>query len=566
MLDADIRARYEAWRTHVKDAALQAELCAMQDNDALVEDAFYRDLAFGTGGLRGVIGAGANRMNIYTVARTTQGVARDIIKRFAPERRSVAISYDSRVQSDVFARVAAAVFAANGLRVHMYPCLMPTPCLSFAVRYLHCAAGVMVTASHNPSQYNGYKVYGSDGCQITTRAAEEILKEINDVDPFADVRWGDYEAALRSGQIVYMDEAVYDAYMAQVRAQLLLTNADRADKSGTIVYTPLNGTGLRPVLRALRESGFNSIIVVKEQEQPDGRFPTCPYPNPEMPQAMALGLQYAARHDAQLLLATDPDCDRVGVAVKDGQGGYTLLSGNQTGVLLLDYVCARRMALGRMPLHPVAVKTIVTTDMAARIAARYGVELREVLTGFKYIGEQIACLEAQGRAADYIFGFEESDGYLSGTYVRDKDGVNAALLICEMFAWYKAQGITLAERLEALYRQYGYCQNTLRSYTFEGAAGLAQMRQIMRGLRGETGCFAGLAVLECLDYLSGYNGLPPADMLKFRLEEGCALVIRPSGTEPKLKAYISVSAPDRAAAQEMTERLAKALDEKMRAP
>ena len=563
MLDADIRARYDSWLTHVKDADLLTQLNAMQGDDALIEDAFYRDLSFGTGGLRGVIGAGANRMNVYTVGRASQGLANYVIKRFAPARRSVAISYDSRLQSDVFARTAAAVFAANGLRVHLYSQLMPTPCLSYAVRSLGCAAGVMVTASHNPSQYNGYKVYGSDGCQITTQAAAEILAEINGVDPFADIRWGDYEAAVQAGQIQPISDSVYDGFIAAVRSQSLLAPTDQADKSSTIVYTPLNGTGLRPVQRALHESGFEHVMVVEEQALPDGRFPTCPYPNPEIPEAMALGLRDAARYQADLLLATDPDCDRVGIAVKDGQGGYTLLSGNQTGVLLLDYVCARRLALGRMPRHPVAVKTIVTTDMATRIAAHYGVEMREVLTGFKFIGEQIGLLEAQGRADDYIFGFEESYGYLSGAYVRDKDAVNAALLICEMFAWYKAQGVSLLERLEALYRQYGYYQNTLLSYTFEGAAGFENMQAIMRALRSEGMRFGGLSVLERLDFLPGRDGLPPADVIKFQLAGHCAVVVRPSGTEPKLKAYISVCADDRAAAQAMTGRLSETLNDRM---
>ena len=511
------------------------------------EDAFYRDLAFGTGGLRGVIGAGTNRMNIHTVRKASQGLADYVIKHFTAQDRRIAVSYDSRILSDEFARAAAGVFAANGIQALVYPQLMPTPCLSYAVRALRCAAGIMVTASHNPAKYNGYKVYGADGCQITTEAAAEILNEIGKLDVFSDIRTMDFEAGLREGSIAWIPDAVYDGFVAEVKRQSLLGGAD-VDKNVAIVYSPLNGTGLRPVLRTLRESGYTHVTVVKEQEQPDGHFPTCPYPNPEIREAMQLGLEYAARLNADLLLATDPDCDRCGIAVRTPAGEYQLLSGNETGMLLLDYVCSRRAALGIMPENPVLVKTIVTTDMAERIAAQYGVDTVNVLTGFKFIGETIGRLEAAGHPERYIFGFEESYGYLSGTYVRDKDAVNAAFLICEMFAWHRQRGISLLDRLNQLYDQYGYCLNTLHSYEFEGAAGFDKMQRIMASFRSGVTSIGGRRVEKLLDYAPGLDGLPPSDVLKFRLAGGASCVVRPSGTEPKLKIYISVSAPDRDAA------------------
>ncbi|MBQ8081187.1 MAG: phospho-sugar mutase [Clostridia bacterium] len=553
---------YERWLT-CAEPALIAELHELRNRPELIEDAFYRDLAFGTGGLRGVIGAGTNRMNVHTVAKASQGLSDYIRARFAPGDRSVAISYDSRIQSDVFARVSAEVFAANGLRVYIYPQLMPTPCLSFAVRALRCAAGIMVTASHNPAQYNGYKVYGPDGCQITTEAADEILAAIERLDIFDDVRRIPFDQALQKGMISWINEDIYIAFVNEVKAQTLLSDEDRIDRGVSIVYTPLNGTGLRPVLRTLKESGFTNITVVPEQEQPDGRFPTCPYPNPEIREAMELGIRTAKQMNADLLLATDPDCDRCGIAVKDGAGEYVLLTGNETGMLLLDYICRRRVALGKMPEHPVLVKTIVTIDLAEQITARYGVQTVNVLTGFKFIGETIGRLEAEGRRDDYIFGFEESYGYLSGTYVRDKDAVNAAFLICEMFAWYRQQGISLLEQLEQLYREYGYCLNTLHSFTFEGAAGFEKMQAIMAQLRSGLTVVGGRSVLETLDYAKGLDGLPPSDVLKFRLAGNASAVVRPSGTEPKLKIYISVSAADRADAQREEQKIADSLREKL---
>ncbi len=534
--------RYEYWLLHA-DPPVRAQLEAMRDKPAEIEDAFYRTLAFGTGGLRGVLGAGTNRMNVHTVAQASQGLADHVNAAFPPDRRSIAVSYDSRIQSEEFARTAAGVFAANGIRVHIYPQLMPTPCLSYAVRALGCAAGVMVTASHNPAKYNGYKVYGPDGCQITTEAAGAIQAAIERVDVFADVKRGDFDAALGDGRISWIGEEVYADFVAEVKRQTLLGPEDHVDRDIPIVYTPLNGTGLRPVLRTLRESGYTNVCVVPEQEQPDGHFPTCPYPNPEIREAMALGIGYAAKHRAELLIATDPDCDRCGIAVRGEDGEYTLLTGNETGLLLLEYICERRKALGTMPARPVRVKTIVTTDLAERIAAAYGVETVNVLTGFKFIGEVIGRLEQAGRASDYIFGLEESYGYLSGTYVRDKDAVNAAFLICEMFAWYHARGITLTEALKVIYRKYGYALNTLNSYTFEGSAGFERMQAIMARLRRLEGCIGGITVTETLDYSQGLDGLPKSDVLKYRLSDGSSVVVRPSGTEPKIKVYISAAAP-----------------------
>lgn len=559
-----LQKRYDVWVARAtEDEDLVQELARMKTDPAALEDAFYRDLAFGTGGLRGVIGAGTNRMNLYTVAKASQGLANYITKTFPQEARSIAVSYDSRIKSDLFARVAAEVFAANGLQVHLYSELMPTPCLSYAVRALKCAGGIMVTASHNPSKYNGYKVYGADGCQITTEAAAAILSEIEAVDPFDSVKRTDFAAGLASGQISYIGENVISDFIAEVKGQSLLASPEDVDRDVAIVYSPLNGTGLKPVLRTLKESGYTNITVVREQEKPDGHFPTCPYPNPEIREAMALGMEYARKCQADLLLATDPDCDRVGIAVRNGDGEYVLLSGNETGMLLLDYVCSRRIALGRMPEDPVFVKTIVTSDMAGRIAEHYGVRCVNVLTGFKYIGEQIGLLEAQGREDSYILGFEESYGYLSGTYVRDKDAVDGAFMICEMFAWYRTRGISLLDKLEELYAAYGYCLNTLHSYTFEGSAGFARMQEIMKRFRAGKAYFgrtdAGRRVLQCLDYSEGLDGLPKSDVLKYLLEENASVVIRPSGTEPKLKAYISVSAPDRAAAGVIEEAIAEDL-------
>lgn len=554
-----IQEEYIRWLKYaVEDKDLIEELKEMQEDGAKQEDAFYRNLEFGTGGLRGVIGAGTNRMNIYTVAKASQGLA-EYVKNHGGQKKGIAVSYDSRIKSDVFARVAAQVFAGNGIQVYIYDELMPTPCLSFAVRRLGCEAGIMVTASHNPSKYNGYKVYGSDGCQITTEAAAAILDEIEAVDIFEGILKMNFDEAVDCGRIRWISSEVTADFVDCVKKQSVLGALDQVDKDVAIVYSPLNGTGLKPVLRTLGESGFTNITVVKEQEAPDGHFPTCPYPNPEIREAMALGIEYAKERDADLLLATDPDCDRVGIAVKDEQGNHVLLSGNETGMLLLDYICSRRRANGTMPEHPVMIKTIVTIDMAERIAAHYGVETKNVLTGFKFIGEQIGLLEEKGQESSYIFGFEESYGYLSGSYVRDKDGVNAAFLICEMFAYYKAQGISLWRKLKELYQTYGYCLNTLHSFTFEGAAGFLRMKEIMASLRQGIDMIGGKRVLECLDYSRGLDGLPKSDVLKFMLEDYCSVVIRPSGTEPKMKVYLSVSAEDMEMAGRIEAEMAESL-------
>lgn len=577
-----IKNEYEVWKKKVtEDADLKAELTDMEGKEDRITDAFYQNLAFGTGGLRGVIGAGTNRMNIYTVGKASQGLADYINRHFPKEERKIAISYDSRIKSSLFAKRAAEVFAANGIRVFIYTELMPTPMLSWAVRSLSCAAGVMVTASHNPSKYNGYKVYGPDGCQITTDAAAEILGCIEKTDAFEDVKREDFETALENGRISYIGEDTVTSFIEAVKGQSMLTRSEEnVDKNISIVYSPLNGTGLKPVLRTLKESGFTNITVVKEQEQPDGHFPTCPYPNPEIREAMALGMEYAKKCSADLLLATDPDCDRVGIAVPNREGEYVLLSGNATGLLLLNYICSMRQAAGTMPEHPVFVKTIVTMDMAAKIAADYGVKTVDVLTGFKFIGDQIARLEAEGRENDYILGFEESYGYLSGSYVRDKDAVDGAFLICEMAAYYRSKGMGLLEVLEGLYEKYGFCLNTLHSYEFEGMEGFEKMKGIMNRLHtmasriaeGEAVCIGGRKTEAVEDYLSGtisradkttepIAGLPSSDVLKFRLAGNASVVVRPSGTEPKLKLYISVSAEDKGKAQAEEEKITAQMEE-----
>lgn len=536
---------YRRW-LECDEPGLRRELLEMEEEQ--IEEAFSRNLSFGTGGLRGILGAGTNRMNVYTVSRASQGLANYLSAGF--QAPTVVIGYDSRINSERFARAAAGVFAANGVRVYIWPNLLPVPTVSYATRFLHASAGVMITASHNPAKYNGYKVYGADGGQITTEAAAAVLEEIERLDLFADVRRTDFEDGITQGRISYISEEVLSSYLEEVKKQSVLFG-DEADKNIAIVYTPLNGTGLVPVMRALREKGYTNCKVVKEQEQPDGNFPTCPYPNPEIREAMGLGFDYARRENADLLLATDPDCDRVGIAVRDRNGEYVLLTGNETGVLLLDYICGQRVRHNKMPEEPVAIKTIVTTDMAARIAESYGVRMIDVLTGFKYIGEQIGLLERQGKAGSYIFGFEESCGFLSGGYVRDKDAVNGVLLIAEMFSYYAARGIGLLEKLDELYKRFGYSLNMLHSTAFEGPNGAMKMQAVMERLRAELGpdqavyALGGKRIYDVTDYSAGINGLPVSDMLKLSLEGGCSVVVRPSGTEPKLKTYISVSAESR---------------------
>ncbi len=557
-MEEKILNEWNRWNTQkLDDEDLITELNNIKESETEIFDRFYRNLEFGTGGLRGVIGVGTNRMNIYTVAKATQGYSNYLKKQTASP--SVSIAYDSRIKSDVFAKVAAEVFAANGVRVYIYPELMPTPSLSFAVRHLKCSGGIVITASHNPSKYNGYKVYGSDGCQITTEAASSILAEIEAVDIFKDVKNCSFEEALAQEKITYIGDQVVREYLNAVSSQTLCE--DETDKGFSIVYTPLNGAGLKCVTQVLKENGFTNISVVKEQEKPDGRFLTCPYPNPEIREALELGLREAKELGSDLLLATDPDCDRVGIAVRSNED-YVLLSGNEVGMLLLDYICKRRIALNKMPKNPILVKTIVTIDMANRIAEDYGVQVIDVLTGFKFIGEQIGLLEVKGEEERFIFGFEESYGYLTGGYVRDKDAVDGSLMICEMFAYYKNQGLSMIDVLNDLYQRYGYCLNTLHSYTFEGAEGFQKMQMIMQELR-KTSLkeIAGRKVIEVRDYLEGINQLPKSDVLKYMLESNTSIVIRPSGTEPKLKVYLSVSADNHDAAEKMEAFIVKELEE-----
>ena len=550
------QAELRRWLEEVTDPELSAELLSIRNEEKEVHERFYRSLEFGTGGLRGELGAGTNRMNIYTVRQATQGFAAYLLTQ--DEKPSAAISYDSRHQSDVFARETARVLAANGIKVYLYPHLMPTPALSFAVLDRHCTGGVMVTASHNPARYNGYKAYAADGAQISGHVAAAVSEEIEKTDIFRDVKLADFEEALADGRIAYIGDALIERYYAAVMAQALRPELGKA-AGLRLVYTPLNGSGLVPVMTVLKRMGHTDITVVPEQEQPNGDFPTCPYPNPEILEAMQLGLNLCEKLGADLLLATDPDSDRVGTAVLQN-GTPRLISGNEMGVLLLDYICRTRLELHKMPKNPVAVRSIVSTTMTDAIAAHYGVEMRQVLTGFKYIGEQIAHLEAEGHPERFIFGFEESYGYLAGGYVRDKDAVVASMLICEMAAWYKGQGKNLGEALDDLYAQYGFYFNKVDSYTFPGSDGMAKMAALMETLRTELPiAIAGRPVTGHTDYEAGKRyedgegetptGLPTSNVMAFRLGKEGSLVARPSGTEPKLKFYYSLRAADRPTAE-----------------
>ena len=546
---------YKRWlAADLEDADLKPELSKIEGNDEEIKDRFAVALKFGTAGLRGVLGAGTNRMNIYVVRQATQGLANWVKTQGGSQ--TVAISYDSRLKSDVFAKTAAGVLAANGIKVRIYDALMPVPALSFATRYYECNAGIMVTASHNPAKYNGYKVYGADGCQITLEVAAKILAAIEAVDCFA-VQPADFDAALAEGKIEYSSEKCLDDFVDAVYAQRVGDGAGTADLK--LVYTPLNGSGLECVKKLLAKLGVTHVTVVPEQEKPDGNFPTCPYPNPEIREAMQKGLELCDKVHPDLLLGTDPDCDRCGTAVPDGKGGYRLITGNEMGIILLDYICRTRKALGTMPEHPVAVTTIVSTDMATPVAAKYGVELRRTLTGFKFIGEQIGLLEAAGEADRYIFGFEESYGYLSGAHVRDKDAVNATLLVCEAAAWYAKQGMTLLDAINKLYAEFGCYRNALHSFAFEGESGMHTMDAIMKQLRQTPPtAIGGMAVENVVDYNTAGTGLPKANVLEFRLAGGAKLMVRPSGTEPKIKVYLSAVAPTEEAADAINDTLGKA--------
>ena len=550
---------YKLWLERAReDPDLSAELAALdpeKDADA-IHDRFYRDLEFGTGGLRGVLGAGTNRMNIYVIRRATQGLCAYLKSANLPGK--VAIGYDSRIKSDLFALEAAKVIAANGLTAYLYPRLEPTPALSWAVRYYGAGAGICVTASHNPARYNGYKVYGPDGCQITLEAAAAVLGQIQKVDMFDGSLVMEEQDARAAGRIVSIGKDCLEAFLDAVQAQSM---AQGGKPDLKVVYTPLNGAGLECVTRILDRIGIRDVTLVPEQAHPDGHFPTCPYPNPEIRDAMELGLALCRKVKPDLLLGTDPDCDRMGVAVPQGDD-YRLITGNEMGVLLLDYICRRRLESGTMPDKPVAMTTIVSTDMADPVAKEYGVELRRVLTGFKFIGEQIGLLEQAGTPERFVFGFEESYGYLSGTHVRDKDGVNASMLCCEMAAWYREQGLTLAQAMDALYEKYGCFHNRLGSFTYEGADGMAKMQTIMDTLRAAPPkTLAGEPVTEVTDYRRGVRGLPGSNVLEFRSERHKVLV-RPSGTEPKIKVYLSSRAGTMAEAEKATESLLAGIAER----
>lgn len=546
------QALYETWVKQTADnPAFAAELQAIRGYEDEIRDRFYRDLEFGTAGLRGVLGLGTNRMNIYTVRQATQGLA-DCLRASNPSP-SAAIAYDSRINSRLFAREAARVFAANGVKVYLYSELMPTPALSYAVRELHCDSGVVITASHNPAKYNGYKAYGSDGCQIGPEVAQAVMANIAKTDLFEGVQLCDFDTALADGRIEYIPESFVQQYIDRVFEEAIRPEACR-EAGLRLVYTPLNGAGNRCVRTILQKAGVTDVTVVPEQEHPDGNFPTCPYPNPELEETLELGLALCRCTGADLLLATDPDADRVAVAVKSGED-YRILTGNEAGVLLLDYIAGARRAAGTLPQRPVAVKSIVSTKLADAVAKEHGVELISVLTGFKFIGEVIFGLEQQGEGERFIFGFEESCGYLSGGYVRDKDAVDASLLLVEMASVYKLEGKTLLDVLEDIYRRHGIYKNTVDSFAFEGADGMAKMAAIMQGLReNPPEMIGGKAVPVRTDYAVSTryeNGvptpiaLPKSDVLEYELDGGCSVIVRPSGTEPKIKIYYSLVADSR---------------------
>lgn len=567
----DIKQTYNEWLENaVEDKDLTAELESIKNNEDEIYDRFYTALKFGTAGLRGIIGAGTNRMNIYVVRQATQGLANYVLKKYG--NGSVAISHDSRIKADLFMNEAARVLAANGIKVYITSELQPTPVLSYLVRYFKCQAGIMVTASHNPAAYNGYKAYGEDGCQMTDVAANTVYDEISKLDMFKDVKIADFDEAVKSGMIEYVDESVYDTYLEKVMEQQVNPGVCKgADLK--VVYTPLNGTGNKLVRKVLGKIGVNDVVVVPEQELPDGNFTTCPYPNPEIKEALAKGLELCEKEQPDLLLATDPDADRVGIAVKDYDGSYRLISGNEDGVMLTNYILSCKKASGKLPEKPVVVKTIVTTKLINKLCEKYGCELKNVLTGFKYIGEVILNLEKKHEENRYLFGFEESYGYLSGTYVRDKDAVVASMLVCEMAAYYKKQGKSLAEVIDGLYEEFGYYLNQTYSFEFGGAAGMQKMADIMTAVRDNTPkSIAGYDVVKVSDYLlrketdvatgSVTNiDLPKSNVIALHLADDNAVIIRPSGTEPKIKLYITSVGKDKDNASEICEKLVVASKE-----
>ena len=550
---------YKRWLGfELEDPALSAELQKIEGNEEEIKDRFAVALKFGTAGLRGVLGAGSNRMNIYVVRQATQGLANWV--KTQGGNQLVAVSYDSRINSDVFAKETARVLAANGIKVRIYDALMPVPALSFATRYYNANAGVMITASHNPAKYNGYKAYGPDGCQMTDDAAAVVYAEIQNTDILTGAKLISFEEGIASGLIEYVGddckEGLYDAIKAcQVRPGLCKTAGLK------LVYSPLNGSGLVPVTRILNDIGIDDITIVPEQQYPDGNFPTCPYPNPEIFEALRLGLELATKTGADLMLATDPDADRVGIAMKCPDGSYELVSGNEVGVLLLDYICEGRIEKGTMPKNAVAVKSLVSTPLADAVAANYGVEMRNVLTGFKWIGDQIARLESAGEVERFILGFEESYGYLAGPYVRDKDAVVGSMLICEMAAYYRSIGSSIKERLEAIYAKYGRYLNKVDSFEFPGLSGMDKMAGIMASLRENAPAeIGGYKVVKAVDYKdTAATGLPAANVLVYTLEGGATVIVRPSGTEPKIKTYFTTLGKDLAEAEAQKNVLAAAL-------
>ncbi len=542
---------YNLWlKSAVDDPDLCKELESIAENEEEIYDRFYRELEFGTAGLRGVIGAGTNRMNVYTVRKATQGLAEYVL---SVNGKSVAIAYDSRIKSTYFAEEAARVLAANGIKVYIYRELMPTPMLSYAVRKLKCTSGIVITASHNPAKYNGYKAYGPDGAQLSVENSEKVLSFVDKVDMFGGAKLCNFNEAVKDGKIEYISDDLINKYLDTVASR----SVEKVTTDLSVIYTPLNGTGNKPVRSILKRIGIDNVTVVPEQEYPDGNFPTAPFPNPEIRQAFECAIKLSEKINADLLLATDPDCDRVGIAVKTNDG-YTLMSGNEVGALLLNYVLSRRKANGTLPENPVAVKTIVSTPLADKIAAKYGCQLISVLTGFKYIGEQAGILEAKGEEERFVFGFEESYGYLAGAYVRDKDAVVASMLICEMAAYYKSIGKILPEVLEEIYDEHGMVFTSQNSFTFEGASGMKKMASIMDNLRADPPSKIGDNIVltvsdfkssEKLDTQSGDKSaitLPKSNVLYYDLDkDGSNMIIRPSGTEPKIKVYITSVAPEK---------------------
>lgn len=570
----DINALYNEWLEKADaDPDLKVELENIKGNDDEILDRFYRSLEFGTAGLRGVIGAGTNRMNVYTVGRATQGLADYLNDNY--DSPSVAIGYDSRIKSDYFSRESAEILAANGIKVYIYDELEPTPCLSYAVRKLKASGGIIITASHNPAKYNGYKCYNSKGYQMTDDEAAQTYEYIKKVDYFTGIKKVDFDSALSDGKIEYIGEKLIESFLDEVQKQCI--NPDIVRKADLkVIYTPLNGTGNKPVRKILDRIGVKNVYVVPEQEKPDGNFPTCPFPNPEIKQVFELGLEMNKEIGADILLATDPDCDRVGIAVPDDSGKLVLMSGNEVGAMLLNYILSQKKEKGLLSDNSIAVKSFVSTDLAEVIAKKYNCKFKNLLTGFKYIGELVTNLEAEGRASDFVMGFEESYGYLAGTHARDKDAVVASMLICEMAAYYKTKNMNLVDVMESLYEEFGFYANVVESYTFEGASGMEKMASIMDGLRANAPSkIAGYDVVSVSDYEASKtvfaNGradekieLPKSNVLAYGLTDGNKLIVRPSGTEPKIKAYITAVGKSREEADSIAAKLIDAANEFMK--